>query len=458
MKKAMDRQLQTTPKERVSYGLYFMGQNFFYFFITMFVQVFFTDIGITAAAVGIIFIIARIWDAVNDPIFGVIVDRCRLKSGRFLPWIRISTFLIPIFTVLIFLTPASFPPMLKTILAGTLYICWGMSYTICDVPIFALTTAMTGNLQERVSLISLGRVTGLIGMLLINVIAPILRPKIGWLGISILFALVGFLCMLPIGVNTKERMVDNHSEPITLKNIITYLSKNKYLLIFYGAMIVSSVTNMLQTMGVYFARVNLGDESLFAAIILTMILPMVLAAAVMPQFTKRFDKIYIYMSGLIITVVFSIISYFVGYSNFIIFLIISAVRGLGMGIIMTMMFMFSADCVEYGTYKTGFRAEGITFSIQTFATQMIGAVSSALGMLMLGAFGFVEGAKAVQPQSAVDGIWFMYSIFPAFGAILALILIICFYKLRDKDVQIMTNYNQGKITREEAQSQLSKKY
>lgn len=458
MSKNSKANYQTTKKERVSYGLYFFGQNVFYLFIATFIQVYFTDIGITAASVALIFLIARVWDAVNDPLFGIVVDRSRLKGGRFIPWVRLATFLIPVFTILLFAIPSTLPTTAKTIIAGVVYILWGMSYTICDVPIFALTTAMTGNLQERVGLIASGRVTGMLGMVLAMVLAPVLRPVIGWLGLTVVLSIFAFIAMLPIGFTAKERLVDNESDPITLKAIFKYLGGNKYLLIFYGAMIITSMTNMAQTMSVYFARINLGDEALNGIVMLAALLPMIVIAAILPALSKKFDKMHIYMTGLVINIVFGVVSYFVGYSNFALYLIITAVRGIGMGMTMAMMFMFSADCVEYGSYKTGTRAEGITFSIQTFATKMFGAIAGTIGMLMLSAFGFIEGANVVQPESVERGIWFLMTLFPVIGAAAAFIILLVFYKLNDKDVQIMADCNQGLITREEAESWLSRKY
>ena len=93
---------------QISYAAYFAGQICFYSLIGMYVSTFMTDIGISLAAVGLILVLARVWDAINDPIFGVIVDKTKWKSGRkYLPWIKISTGLITAFTIAIFVCPAS---------------------------------------------------------------------------------------------------------------------------------------------------------------------------------------------------------------------------------------------------------------------------------------------------------------------------------------------------------------
>jgi Na+/melibiose symporter-like transporter len=174
------------------------------------------------------------------------------------------------------------------------------------------------------------------------------------------------------------------------------------------------------------------------------------------------------MFGMAVAIVTSVIIYFVGYEGvrFIPFLILSFIRGAGFSCTTVMSYMFAADCIEYGTYKSGKRAEGITFSIQTFTTKMTGAISGFIAMGLLGWFFNYRSAyyvdnvltSPVQPQSAADGIWFMYSIFPAIGAVIAFVLLLFLYKLRDKDVQIMANVNSGDISREEGESLLNEKY
>jgi Na+/melibiose symporter-like transporter len=189
-----------------------------------------------------------------------------------------------------------------------------------------------------------------------------------------------------------------------------------------------------------------------------------LVSIFIPKITKRFDKFHIYLFGLCITITTSIASFFVGYegTRFVPFLILSAIKGFGFSCSTVMSFMFTADCIEYGTYVSGKRAEGVTFSIQTFTTLMTGAISGFVAMGLLGwVFGYQSSYYAdnilitpVQPLSAVRGIWFMYSLFPAFGASLAFLLLMFLYKLRDKDVQIMADVNVGKITKEEGEKLL----
>jgi len=464
-----------TKKERGSYGLYFTGQNMIYIFVMNYLQNYFTDVvGITAGAVAVILLIARIWDAVNDPLFGVIVDRSRLRDGRFRPWLKLSTWLIPIFTVLLFCVPVAWPLNVKTAVCAVLYICWGMSYTICDVPAHSLSTAMTNNLTERTALISKGRFHSMLGILTVMVLTvPLVNQltkhsgsvPLAWLIASIVIAVCAFFLMRGLGKNAQERFIDQDSEPLGFRAIFDYLKGNKYLMIFFGAQIIANLTNTMTTLPLYFANVNLGDSNKYLLLVAVSMVASPIVSLALPKINRHVDKFTIYMLGLGLSIVMSVVIYLVGYegSRFVPFLILCAVKGFGASCSLVMSFMFSADCIEYGHYVNGHRAEGVTFSIQTFTTVMTGAISGSLAMGLLGWLfhyqsAYYEGGvliTPVQPESAANGIWLLMSIFPAIGAAAAFVILLRFYKLRDKDVQIMADVNSGKISREEGETRLA---
>lgn len=103
----------TTKLERISYWLYFLGQNIFYGLVAVNIQIFYSDVGITAASVAIILLITKVWDAINDPLLGILIDKCRLKKGRFLPWLRIALPIITLSCIILFALPSNANPVLK---------------------------------------------------------------------------------------------------------------------------------------------------------------------------------------------------------------------------------------------------------------------------------------------------------------------------------------------------------
>ena len=120
--------------------------------------------------------------------------------------------------------------------------------------------------------------------------------------------------------------------------------------------------------------------------------------------------------------------------------------------------MLVADTVEYGTYKTGTRAAGISFSLQTFVAKLKNGLMGSLILMCLSTVGFVAGENAVQPEGVAEGVWALFCLFPAAGYAVALAILVLFYKLRTKDVQIMAKYNNGELSRQEAEALLEDRF
>lgn len=449
----------TTGGERFSYGLYFFGQNIFYIFLYLYLSVFFTDVGIQALTVAAVALVVKVWDAVNDPIFGGIVDKVRLKKGKFLPWLRISLIAIPITTVLIFAIPSGLPLTVKVVWAIVAYMLWDTAYTICDVPIFGLITVMTDNQNERTSLMAIGRVTAMVASIIVAMGVPAVRTVIGgWLPTIIILSVVAVITMVPICFKAKERIAPPESEKgVSFREMFRYLGRNKYLLLFYLSLFISYSANIATTLAMYFARHCLGAEGLQSILSLATMLPAIILGMFIPKIVKKVDKFVLYWWATVATVVLGVVQYFVGYQDLTVFLALTFVRSVPMGVTTMLMFMFTPDCAEYGRYKTGINAVGITFSIQTFSVKLMTAVSTALGTLCLGLIGFVEGEGAVQAAGFADKLWFVYALVPVLGAAISLI-VLRMYKLRDKDVQIMAKCNAGELTREEAEAALGGRY
>ncbi|HNC07656.1 MAG TPA: MFS transporter, partial [Anaerolineales bacterium] len=221
--------------------------------------------------------------------------------------------------------------------------------------------------------------------------------------------------------------------------------------------VVYFLTNSTFTITPFFAVNNLGSAEAATTLLGITILPMVLLAGFTPALAKRFGKFNLYAFSIVWQIVFSVIVYFAGYENYNLLLALLLLRSIGVALAGILMFMFTPDCVEYGTFKTGERAEGVTFSLQTFATKLMNGLSATVAMAGLAYFGFVEGSGAVQSPETLNGIWLMYSIFPIVGALLSLPLLAMF-KLRDDNVQVMAQANNGEITREEAFKRLPEEF
>lgn len=453
-----NRQLTTSWGERMSFGLYSFGTILVYYMVASFLQLYLTNIGIAAVTVGIVFIIAKVWDAINDPIFGVLVDKISFKNGRYKPWLKIASVAIPVATILLFIIPAGASTQVKVIWASVAYLLWDTAYTMCDVPVNALATAMTENLHERNKLYSLAAFFIYLGGLLIAVLVPALFPSIGWGATVIIVAALAFVTMLPLQFKTKERFAPPQNKDISVLELFKYLFKNKYLLVFTVATILGSMTNFATTLASYFAIHCLGGTQWITPLALATTVPVLFVSLLVPKLYSKMDKFKVMIISRVISLGLDFVIYFMGYSNVVVLLVLMVVKQLFFAVWAVSGVIFTADCVEYGQFKNGQRAEGISFSIKAFTNKLVIALSGALGMFALGAYGFVAGEGAVQTAQTIGGIWTLYSLWPAIGSAIAVIILVVFYKLRDKDVQLMTRANNGEISREEAEAGLSRTY
>lgn len=450
----------TSRGERFSMGCYAFGAILSYYVIYSYLQLFFTDfVGISASAVAIIFVIAKIFDAVNDPIFGVVVDMVNPKGGKYLPWLKIAAIAIPVTTVIVFLNPASdaFPMWAKIVWALVSYVLWDLAYTMYDAPLNSLITVTSKNLNERNYLMALVSFMVYVGGLLIVILVPILYPMAGWAVTGIVIGVLCFLSMIIMPFKAKERYSVPTEKEASLKDIISCVGSNKFLLVAVFSMVIGSLTDVSTTLQSYFALYCLGGTQWLTPIALATVLPVLIVVFFVPKLIAKVDKFQAYIVSRIITIVITVIIYFAGYENVMLMVVLIALRAMVAAVWNMVGTLFIADCIEYGQYKTGMRNQGIAFSLKAFVNKMVVALAGAIGMFSLSLVGYVEGGVE-QSAATIQGIWMLYALGPAVGAVVAVIIMIACYKLRDADVVLMSKCNKGEITHDECEKQLKGRF
>lgn len=461
----------TKLSERVSYWFYFVGQNVFYNVVTTFMATYLMMNGIGLGKIALVMLIVKIWDAVNDPLFGIIFDKIHFKNGqKSLPWIRISAGAIPLTTILLFIIPSGLGEMEKLVWFTVAYLLWDSSYTICDVPIYSMVTTMTDNVNERNTLMSIGRLFSSAGSGLSGLLCTLLvSEKVGlsFSPVVILLSVIGLLFMLPICFNGKERNyhAEREETSVSIKEMLSYLVHNKYLLIYYLGYLFANGLLTGNALALFVSYYLFGSANFNILLGIVGSVPAIIVALLIPVVTKRFDKFKLFFICNTVAALLGIAMYFIGWQNKILFVILTVVRGLFTSVTGTLGFMFTPDCAEYGYYKTGVDAKGISFSIQTFTTKIAAAIASSLGLAILSffewktieaeSFADIERLHIVQNATALNGLWITYILIPSIGLAITSIIYL-FYKLRDKDVQVMARYNAGEISREEAERLLPK--
>lgn len=510
------------PSEKLSFASFFFGQGLIYALVGgNYLLLFLTDYAlISPYVISIIMLVGKIWDAVNDTLFGIIVDKTRFKSGnKYKPWLWIATFTVPLLMLVMFCVTPNMSMTLRIVLFSIGYFLWDTAYTICDAPAFALVTSMTDNVQERVKLTTFANVGGVIatGVFAIGIV-PFLN-KFGFFNAALLIVPISMIMMIFLCIFAKERVKTRSStyysnllnndagidktadtldvdsvdsllqqgnialdpsneatelaitteanavtrsinddavkdDPPTLKETLRYLACNKYMLIFYLYRIISGAL-FIQFM-TYITKHYFGDLK-YVSYIMVISIPLIIGVYLLSGLiTRRFNKITIYKASMIASMVINVIIYFTAKNNVWIYVVgmaLFAAINILPSIFMT---AIPGDCAEYGTYKTGTRNEGITFSLQTFTAKITSAFSLSLSSLLLGLIGY-SGELVVIPQEVLDWIWTIGTLLPVIAQAIGLPLLFA-YKLKDADAQLMSDYNHGKISREECESRLSRKY
>ena len=450
---------QTTKAERTGYSLYFVGQNIFYMLITSFIALFLMNRGIGEAAIAGILLAPKIWDAVNDPIFGVIVDRAHLRGGKFLPWLKLSWVLIPLFTVFIFAMPDSLSYGGKVAWAAIGYVCWSMSYTVCDAPIFALPTAMTSDIDERTSILSTGRLFATVTSVVITLVIEAVYLSLGWLPLALILSAAAMAFMFPILAVGKERFRPASEKTVTIPEMVRLIFKNKYLLVYLTAYFFIASTMSVEILIPIFAQYVLGSSDAGTVLLGICILPMIVIAAIVPALARKIDKMKLFLGSLVIYAAASILQYFTGYDNALLLYGMIFLRAVGYGGYSILLYLFIPNIMEYRHYMTGERQEGVYFALQTFMTKLTGAVVSSTSMIVLAWFGFrsaeADAVTGVVSAAAGRGFWSVFTWFSAIGSVIAIPILAKLYRLTDKDAELMSRVNAGELSREECEKKLN---
>ena len=350
------------------------------------------------------------------------------------------------------------------------YLLWDSSYTVCDVPIYSMVTTMTDNINERNTLMSLGRLFSGAGMGLSGMLCTLLVSEKVGLSFSptvILLSILGLLFMIPLCFVGKERNYHGEleDEAFSIKRMLMYLVRNKYLLIYYLGYLFANGLMTGNALSLFVSYYLFGSANFNIILGILSTVPSIVVALLIPVVSQKFDKFKLFFICNTVAAVLGLVMYFIGWQNKLLFIVLMIIRCLFTSVTGTLGFMFTPDCAEYGQYKTGVDAKGITFSIQTFTTKIAAAVASSLGLAILGFFDWtkieaesfadIEKLNIVQSATALNGLWVTYILVPSIGLVITSFIYL-FYRLRDKDVQIMAKYNAGEITREEAENLLPK--
>ncbi|CAH8203296.1 Sodium:galactoside symporter [Vibrio aestuarianus] len=425
--------------ELASYFGYGVGQCLSFGLIGSFILFFYTEyLGISAIAASTIFLIARIWDAVNDPIIAGYMDTLNSKHGKFRPYMLYMPVVIALVTVLCFWNIDA-PMWAKIAYAAVTYIIWGTIYTISDVPFWSVASVMSRSPQQRATAVTAAAIAVGIGVNGANIVFPKLAALFAegstdggyTMGASILM-IAGLVLMLNGFFNTKER-VDSQQEKVTLKDTFRTALQNKPLrivLLAYSTWVFYNIANGLY---VFFFTYNIGDIGMLAALG-TIGIVTGFSGMLTPVLTKRFQKRTLIMAISGLEIITRVTMYSFGYDSPVLLLTMFGIANVFSSIIGPLLSATIIDTIEYGEYKTGKRCAAITFSGQTFTGKLAVAIAGGLTGLFLTFIGYVPNSE--QTQEALDGLFFAVVLLPAIGAFIRLAVMSRYTFTEDKHAEV----------------------
>ncbi len=447
-------------KEKVSYGLSAVGKDMVYMLSATYVLYYFQDIlGVNAIAMGIILLAARIFDAFNDPIMGVIVAKTNTKWGKFRPWLLIGTLTNAVVLYLMFAAPPALDGKGLVAYAAVTYILWGVTYTMMDIPYWSMIPAFTKSGKEREGLTTLARSCAGVGSALVMIFTMKTVHAIGgsnervgfqWFTLIVAVLFVVFITITCFAI--KEKSTVNMESPSVGQMFKALITNDQAMTVVIAIVLINTSIYITSNLVIYFFKYDFGGTEWYDSYTLfnmfgggIQILSMMI---LYPLLRKKFSNVKIFY----ITLSSAIIGYatlfgiaFIDMSNVYILFIPGFFIFAANGVLQVLTTVFLANSVDYGELKNGRRDESVIFSMQTFVVKLASGIAIFVASICLSvnrlsnsdtteAEQVIDFAKDVS-ASAKLGLRMTMTILPVIGLFIAIAIFAKKFILTEEKVQ-----------------------
>lgn len=409
-------------KEKIGYALGDTAANFIFQTMVMFQLAFYTDtFGITAAAAATLLVVVRVWDAIFDPIMGIVADKTKTKWGKFRPWILWTAVPFGIMGFLAFVTP-DFSESGKLVYAYVTYVVLMMVYSANNLPYSALSGVMTGNLEERTSLSSYRFVFAMIAQLIIQGLA---LPMVSYFGqgnsaqgyqyTMAIFSTLAVVLFFITFSTTKERIQPDPAQKASIKEHYRDLLKNgPWIAMFVLTLILFITLAMRGSVIFYYFRyyINVENyESLFSWFNVLGTTSTIIGIFFSKGLAMKYGKRNVFIVGLAGTALFCVMFVFFPPTAIELIFATEILRQFVYGFTIPLLWAMMADVADFSEWKNRRRATGIIFSAIVFALKAGLGFGGAITGYVLSLYGYIP--NVAQSESALNGIVLTMSIFPA---------------------------------------------
>ncbi|RRD45615.1 glycoside-pentoside-hexuronide (GPH):cation symporter [Tessaracoccus sp. OH4464_COT-324] len=392
-------------RNRLSFGLGTLGRDMSAALVSLYLMYYLTDVArvpaSATAAVTVVLVVLRVFDALNDPIMGLIIDNTRSRWGKFKPWIALGGVLWAAATLAIFvdtgLTGWAFIVWFTVI-----YLLWSVAYTINDIAFWSMLPALSQEQRERERIGAAARIVANIGLFTVVVtVLPATKAlgerlgdeRLGWLAFAGVLVALKLLFQL-LTLLFAEQQTEPEHRPTSLREVVSVIGRNDQLLWVTAAMLCFMAGYMTVTsLGIYWFKYVHGNEDdypLFAAILAAAQLT---GLAIFPALRRRLPRRGLHTLATVLCLAGLGLFWFAA-SSMATVALAGALLFTGQAFIQLLMLMYITDCVEYGQWKLGRRNESITLAVQPFIYKASNGLGSGLTGAALLASG-ISGGQSV---------------------------------------------------------------
>ena len=459
-----------SPKERNMYLLGMLGQNMLYNIIGTGLTYYFQSvIFIPAVAAGVIFAIAKVWDAINDPMMGTIIDKTRSKQGKCKPYLLYCPPVICVISCLCFVNNIYSPENSSAKNAGIIawaaisYVLWGMSYTVGDIPLWGVTSLMTEDENDRSKLLSFARIAAGVGagliMLTITSVSTTVGERLsdtygetkglqyGYIIVAVVLTLIASALFQLTGIFVKEKVPQSQESHSLAENFKMMWSNKPYRKVLVSSVLrapMQLLTLVAMTLVSYYYGDFYGNYMFYLIVLGGGIFgAQFISMALVPKLIEKFEKKTVYniisvvgaISFLLIYIVYKLAPTKLTEPFWLaVCFVVFSIAGVAIGALNVLQSVLIADAVDYEEYVNGIRPDGIFFSGQSFSTKLGAGISSLIQSVVFSVVGFSDsnvqavnnalfkGAsfKEAYPEYA-GAMFFLCAVPPAIGLVLSVI-------------------------------------
>ncbi len=447
-KAAVDVQTESqklSVAEKVGFSLGDAASNIFFQTFILFITIFYTDVfGLSAGSVALMFLVTKIWDAVNDPMMGMIADRTETRWGKFRPYLLWFAIPFGILGVLTFTTP-DFSPTGKLIYAYVTYTLLMMAYTVVNVPYSALMGVMTADSNERTVLSSFRFFAAFFATLLVqySVLRMVERfgrgnAAVGWQWAMTVLSALAVVLLFATFATTKERVHPPKGQKTSLKQDLADLLTNRPWVLIGSATVFQLIYICMRggAIAYYFKYFVKGQEilsfgqvsyeKLLSTYLVAGTTATILGVLLTTRISRMLGKSIAYALFLGAAGISSAAVYFLGPQNVVLMFVLQIITSFSVGPVSVLQWSIYTDAADYGEWKKGRRATALVMSASLFALKLGIALGVSALAWILEAYGFA--ANQEQTAEGLTGIRMVMSIYPAIFAFLGMIFMF-FYPL-----------------------------